>query len=100
MNSTSSRAIKSERQLFKDNIVLNHDGSYDFGSTNSYLQYGSTKDKELHSQIWVGEGKVVLPWNLGQYGNLVNTFGARIDYEILKNNQASAGSQIRGKNLD
>lgn len=100
VNSTSSRAIKSERQLFKDNIVLNHDGNYDFGSTNSYLQYGSTKDKELHSQIWVGEGKVVLPWNLGQYGNLVNTFGARIDYEILKNDQASAGSQIRGKNLD
>ncbi|ECP7033260.1 TonB-dependent receptor [Campylobacter jejuni] len=100
VNSTSSRAIKSERQLFKDNIVLNHDGSYDFGSTNSYLQYGSTKDKELHSQIWVGEGKVVLPWNLGQYGNLVNTFGARIDYEMLKNDQASAGSQIRGKNLD
>lgn len=61
VNSTSSRAIKSERQLFKDNIVLNHDGNYDFGSTNSYLQYGSTKDKELHSQIWVGEGKVVLP---------------------------------------
>lgn len=100
VNSTSSRAIKSERQLFKDNIVLNHDGNYDFGSTNSYLQYGSTKDKELHSQIWVGEGKVVLPWNLGQYGNLVNTFGARIDYEMLKNDQASAGSQIRGKNLD
>ncbi|EAJ8746418.1 MULTISPECIES: TonB-dependent receptor domain-containing protein [Campylobacter] len=100
VNSTSSRAIKSERQLFKDNIVLNHDGNYDFGSTNSYLQYGSTKDKELHSQIWVGEGKVVLPWNLGQYGNLVNTFGVRIDYEMLKNDQASAGSQIRGKNLD
>lgn len=100
VNSTSSRAIKSERQLFKDNIVLNHDGNYDFGSTNSYLQYGSTKDKELHSQILVGEGKVVLPWNLGQYGNLVNTFGARIDYEMLKNDQASAGSQIRGKNLD
>lgn len=100
VNSTSSRAIKSERQLFKDNIVLNHDGNYDFGSTNSYLQYGSTKDKELHSQIWVGEGKVVLPWNLGQYGNLVNTFGARIDYEMVKNDQASAGSQIRGKNLD
>lgn len=37
VNSTSSRAIKSERQLFKDNIVLNHDGNYDFGSTNSYL---------------------------------------------------------------
>lgn len=50
-NSTSSRAIKSERQLFKDNVVLNHDGNYDFGSTNSYLQYGSTKDKELHSQF-------------------------------------------------
>lgn len=100
VNSTSSRAIKSERQLFKDNVVLNHDGNYDFGSTSSYLQYGSTKDKELHSQIWVGEGKVVLPWNLGQYGNLVNTFGARIDYEMLKNDQASAGSQIRGKNLD
>ncbi|EIK2209024.1 TonB-dependent receptor [Campylobacter jejuni] len=100
VNSTSSRAIKSERQLFKDNVVLNHDGNYDFGSTSSYLQYGSTKDKELHSQIWVGEGKVVLPWNLGQYGNLVNTFGVRIDYEMLKNDQASAGSQIRGKNLD
>ncbi|HEC2802872.1 TPA: iron transporter [Campylobacter jejuni] len=92
VNSISSRAIKSEKQLFKDNIVLNHDGNYDFGSTNSYLQYGSTKDKELHSQIWVGEGKVILPWNLGQYGNLVNTFGARIDYEMLKNDQASAGS--------
>ncbi|RZD27382.1 ligand-gated channel, partial [Campylobacter jejuni] len=62
-------------------------------------QYGSPKDKELHSQIWVGDGKVVLPWNLGQYGNLVNTFGARIDYEILKNDQPSAGSKIRGKNL-
>ncbi|MBC5856790.1 TonB-dependent receptor [Campylobacter jejuni] len=100
VNSTSNRAIKSERQLFKDNIVLNHDGSYDFGSTNSYLQYGSTKDKEIHSQIWVGEGKVVLPWNLGQYGNFVNTLGTRIDYEMLKNDQASAGSKIRGKNLD
>ncbi len=100
VNSTSSRAIKSERQLFKDNVVLNHDGNYDFGSTNSYLQYGSTKDKELHSQIWVGEGKVVLPWNLDKYGSLVSTFGTRIDYETLKNDQERAGSQIRGKNLD
>ncbi|BEJ80178.1 TonB-dependent receptor [Campylobacter coli] len=100
VNSTSSSAIKSERQLFKDNVVLNHDGNYEFGTTNSYLQYGSTKDKDLHSQIWVGEGKVVLPWNLDKYGNLVSTFGTRIDYETLKNDQESAGSEIRGKNLD
>ncbi|EHN6902396.1 TonB-dependent receptor [Campylobacter jejuni] len=100
VNSTSSRAIKVDRQLFKDNIVLNHDGYYDFGSTSSYLQYGSTKDKELHSKIWVGESKVVLPWNLENYGNLVNTFGARVDYETLKNDQANAGSEIRGKNLN
>ncbi|EIQ3150786.1 iron transporter [Campylobacter coli] len=100
VNSTSSSAIKSERQLFKDNVVLNHDGNYEFGTTNSYLQYGSTKDKDLHSQIWVGEGKVVLPWNLDKYGNLVSTFGTRIDYETLKNDQESVGSEIRGKNLD
>lgn len=100
VNSTSSKAIKSERKLFKDNFVLNHDGNYDFGTTNSYLQYGSTKDTELHSQVWVGEGKVVLPWDLSNYGNLVTTLGARVDYETLKNDQTSAGSEIKGKKLD
>jgi len=100
VNSTSGRAIKSERQLFKDNIVLNHDGNYGFGSTNSYLQYGSTRDKDLHSQIWVGESKAVVPWNLDKYGNLIGSFGLRVDYETLKNDQANAGTKIRGKNLD
>ncbi|STA74061.1 Iron-regulated outer membrane virulence protein, putative [Campylobacter lari] len=100
VNSTSSKAVKSERQLFKDNIILNHDGSYDFGTTNTYLQYGSTKDPDLHSQIWVGESKVILPWDLKNYGNLVTSIGTRIDYEMLKNDSSSAGSQIKGKNLD
>lgn len=84
VNSTSGNAIKSERQIFKDNIVLNHDGSYDFGTTNSYVQYGSTKDPNYHSQIYVGESKVVLPWDLKNYGNMITSFGARVDYETLK----------------
>lgn len=100
VNSTSSKAVKSERKLFKDNFVINHDGNYDFGTTNSYLQYGSTKDKELHSQIWVSEGKVVLPWNLNNYGDLITTLGARVDYETLKNDGESAGSEIKGKKLN
>lgn len=100
VNSTSSKAVKSERKLFKDNFVINHDGNYDFGITNSYLQYGSTKDKELHSRIWVSEGKVVLPWNLNNYGDLITTLGARVDYETLKNDGESAGSEIKGKKLN
>lgn len=90
VNSTSGNAIKSERQIFKDNIVLNHDGNYGFGTSNSYLQYGSTQDPTYHSQIWVGESKLVLPWDLKNYGNMVTSIGARLDYETLKNNSANA----------
>lgn len=100
VNSTSGRAIKSERRLFKDNIVLNHDGTYDSFSTNSYFQYGSTKDIDLHSQIFVVESKAVVPFDLNKYGNFVTSFGTRLDYEMLKNDSSSAGSEIKGKNLD
>lgn len=100
VNSTSGRAIKSERRLFKDNIVLNHDGMYDLISTNSYFQYGSTKDIDLHSQIFVVESKAVVPFELNKYGNFVTSFGARLDYEMLKNDSSSAGTEIKGKNLD
>lgn len=100
VNSTSGRAVKSERRLFKDNIVLNHDGMYDLISTNSYFQYGSTKDIDLHSQIFVVESKAVVPFDLNKYGNFVTSFGARLDYEMLKNDSSSAGTEIKGKNLD
>ncbi|TQR41293.1 ligand-gated channel [Campylobacter sp. MIT 12-8780] len=101
--STSGQAIRSDRVIKKDNFVGNYDGSFAFGSINSYAQYGRTWDKELVSQIIVGETKAVLPFDLGAAGNLVGSFGARADYEVLTDDTAgSRGSTniLQGKNID
>lgn len=77
----------------KDNFVLNHDGNYNWGSTNSYLQYnhmyGSGDFKGFDSKIYTAESKVVLPFDLGSWGDFITTFGVRFDKEELKDRKVN-----------
>lgn len=101
--STSGQAVRSDRVIKKDNFVGNYDGNFAFGSINSYAQYGRTWDKDLTSQIIVGETKAVLPFDLGAAGNLVGSFGVRADYEVLTDDTAgSRGTTnlLQGQNID
>lgn len=101
VESTSGRAIKSERTIVKDNMVLNHDGDYKFGSTNTYFQYGRTYDRsDISSDIYVAESKAVIPFDLSSFGSIIGSFGARADYEVFNNSAGSANEAIKGKDLD
>ncbi|NLK66315.1 MAG: TonB-dependent receptor [Campylobacteraceae bacterium] len=71
----------------KDNFVLNHDGEYSWGRTNTYLQYnhlwGNTSFKGMDSKIYTAESKAVVPFDLKDFGYLNATFGIKWDKEEL-----------------
>ncbi|MWV62658.1 TonB-dependent receptor [Helicobacter saguini] len=39
---TSGAAVTLVREFYKTNLILNHDGNYDFGKINTYMQYVNT----------------------------------------------------------
>ncbi|QKF65353.1 TonB-dependent receptor domain-containing protein [Campylobacter corcagiensis] len=77
----------------KDTFVLNHDGTYNWGSTNSYLQYnhmyGSGSFKGFDSKMYTAESKAVLPFSVGSWGDFITTFGLRFDKEELYDRKVS-----------
>lgn len=74
--STSSAGIAVLNEYRKDQLVLNYDGQYDFGSINSYAQYinhtRNDVDYQFYSRSYILETKAITPFafNNGQALNL------------------------------
>ncbi|MDE5591527.1 MAG: TonB-dependent receptor [Helicobacter sp.] len=115
VNSTSSRLVSSHKKFYRDGIVLNHDGYYGFGTTNTYFQTNltrengssstnyqtntTTQDARIESKTYVVESKAVLPLKLQSLGNATLSVGAQYLYENFKTFAASSGI-LKGKNQD
>lgn len=50
---TSGRSVTAIRDYYKTNLILNHDGSYDFGHFNNFVQYATTQ-RLGHSDVEIG----------------------------------------------
>ena len=68
--STSSKGIAVLRDFVKDQVILNYDGAFDFGTVNSYLQYYNHEQDDLgynfYSKAYIFETKAVTPFDLSQ----------------------------------
>ncbi|RDU51889.1 ferric enterobactin uptake receptor [Helicobacter sp. MIT 00-7814] len=59
---TSQNSITSFNTFDKQNLVLNHDGDYEFAKTTTYLQFMQTRRIPHTSSPRVGEDSGVLNW--------------------------------------
>lgn len=84
----------------KDTAVINHDGEYDFGSINSYLQYNHIWNnkffKGIDSKIYNAQSKAVLPFDFGENGSLISTIGIAVEHEQLKTRKGSRNYSFPG----
>lgn len=120
---TSSQSIQARRWYHKMNAAIGHEGEFDFGRTDTFLQWnrldlmkstsipnfvgkgsaseshGSFADPLMSSEDWMLSSKVVTPMNLIGTDGMVLTSGVDIQYQQFVNNQSSAGV-IEGKTLD
>ncbi|TQR33052.1 ferric enterobactin uptake receptor [Campylobacter sp. MIT 99-7217] len=98
---TSSNSITAIRDYDKYSFVLNHDGDYNFGKFNNYLQYNIT-NRIPHSSVPVG-GSAGIPnrkaltenqvaaygttftknLDFGSYGSMILNLGPNFNYERL-----------------
>lgn len=100
---TSSSQIQAKRNYYKYKGVLNHDGDYDWGKTNNYVQLMRTKILPYTKQV--GRGLVVtdsenkdgliqndnitlgnsnaVNFDFKNYGSMIFTFGEYFQYEEL-----------------
>lgn len=120
---TSSHSIQARRWYHKMNVAVGHEGDYDFGRTDTFMQWnrldlmrtqstpnipgkgtadeshGSFADPLMSSEDWSLTSKIVTPMAFAGTDGLVLTTGLDLQYQQFVNNQASAGV-IAGKTLD
>lgn len=120
---TSNQSIQSRQWYHKYNVAAGHEGEYDFGRTESFVQWNRldkvkgistpndpTKSSysETHSTFndplassenFELSAKLTTPLELGSLGSMVLTTGGDAIYETFVNNQSTA-SVIRGETLD
>lgn len=93
---TSSRGIAVLNDYIKDQIVLNYDGEFEFGSLNSYLQYYSHErdqiDYDFYSRSYIFETKAVSPLDLSKLhsglGALNLTYGFQFWHDRFRDDSA------------
>lgn len=59
---TSGNRITSISTNTKANVILNHDGDYDWGKTTTYFQYMNTRRIPHASNVVVGQDSGILNW--------------------------------------
>lgn len=60
---TSGNRITSISTNTKTNVILNHDGDYDWGKTTTYIQYMNTRRIPHASDVVVGADSGILNWS-------------------------------------
>lgn len=120
---TSKLSIQSRQWYHKYNLAAGHEGEYDFGKTETFVQWnrldkvkgistpndptkssysethGTFNDPLASSENFELSSKLVKPVELGSFGSMVVTAGGDAIYETFVNNQSTA-SLIQGKTLD
>lgn len=113
--STSSKATTVLNDYVKDQVILNYDGSFDFGTINSYLQYYNHEqdniDYDFYSKSYIFETKAVTPFDLSKLnsslGALNLTTGVQFWHDRFRDDSSLAKIQsnpdmadaITGKDL-
>lgn len=117
VNSTSNKAIRSQKDWARNHALINYDGTYSFGDVNSYAQFINTKQVgskasgsngqgglqkqpygRLESQNYIFQSSVVTPFDFGSYGALSLNSGFNFDHERLydeDNMQAKNGKALQ-----
>ncbi|TQR59067.1 TonB-dependent receptor domain-containing protein [Campylobacter troglodytis] len=67
---TSGRQITAIRDYFKTNFILNHDGKYDFGHLNSFVQYATTQ-RLSHTDVEIGADSGKRNWEALRYNPIL-----------------------------
>lgn len=79
----------------KDDLVFNHDGIYDFGTTNTYLQYNhmwnNNEFKGLDTKLYTAQTKAVIPYN-----SFIASLGAKFEKEEVKVRKGSKTIPFNG----
>ena len=120
---TSSQSIQARQWYHKYNVAAGHEGEYDFGRTETFVQWnrldkvkgistpndptkssysethGTFNDPLASSENFELSARLTTPLELGSLGSMVLTTGGDAIYEIFVNNQSTA-SVIRGETLD
>lgn len=92
--STSSSAVRSLNKYTRTNAVLNHDGKYSFGQTNTYFQYNTSQrhtGATRQSDKYVLDSKVNVPFDLNDAGFLTLNAGFNYTYNYFKDYSATKG---------
>ncbi|OCR87232.1 hypothetical protein CFT12S00416_08685 [Campylobacter fetus subsp. testudinum] len=102
---TSASQITAVREYHKTNNSLNHLGDYNWGKTNSYLQYALTekiphqnvelgadkgeknRDAMVKHQAWIFSNQTTTDFDFKDYGSMILNFGPYLSYEELENRQ-------------
>lgn len=93
--SSSADGTKSLWWANKVNLVAGHEGNYDFGTTDTYFQYGNvehTGDAKLESTNYIFSTKLVSPLDFGNLGSMVLSSGLEYWYSTFRDDTS-------GKNL-
>lgn len=82
---TPENHTRGDKKMERNSIVLNHDGSYNFGNLNTYFQMQNTHHKNASSankaNLYVVESKAITPINFNAFGSIVLTSGVQYQYD-------------------
>lgn len=98
---TSGRQVRSISSFNRDGVVLNHDGYYTWGTTNTYLQYQYTDQTSKsstpvanESTVYVAESKATMPFDFNSFGSVMLTTGAQYQWEGFRNDSGTPQTNI------
>lgn len=105
---TSGRQVRSTSSYNRDGLILNHDGYYTWGTTNTYAQYQYTDQTSKsgtpvanESTVYVVESKAIMPFDFNTLGSVMLTTGAQYQWEGFRNDSGTAATNIHmGQTLD
>ena len=118
---TSSSSYKALRWWNKYNAVIGHTGTYDFGTTESYLQYNALDQVKswhgassngkvapettrgnplINSTTYTLSTRVNSPLSFGSYGSMMLAYGLLGEYETFEDNTVPAQTALYGKTLE
>lgn len=96
--STTSDGTKSLWWATKTNIILAHQGKYDFGETETYFQYSGLENTNtadvLKTANYIAGTKIVSPLDFGQYGGMVLSAGLEYWYDTFRDDSSREGGKL------
>lgn len=104
-NLVNKFAGDTTNEMHRYGLALTHKGDYDFGKSNSYIEFSRTKNNRLNEgSAGSGEGQIVNPaegeeakWNQTTY----DTLNAKSEWDLyFDRHTLTAGAEFRGEKLN